>query len=51
MASIGLGQSRRSGYQELPLVTLGADFSGATEMVTIHPEGWTVAKVVSYLLP
>lgn len=51
MANVGLGQTRRSGYQELPLVTLGADFIGATEMVTTHPEGWTAAKVVSYLLP
>lgn len=50
MASVGLGQTRRSGYQELPLVTLGADFGGVTEMIAIHPKGWTAAKVVSYLL-
>lgn len=50
MASVGLGQTRRNGYQELPLVTLGADFGGITEMIAIHPDGWSAAKVVSYLL-
>jgi NAD(P)H-dependent flavin oxidoreductase YrpB (nitropropane dioxygenase family) len=50
MATVGLGQTRRNGYQELPLVTLGADFGGVTEMITIHPEGWSATKVVSYLL-
>jgi NAD(P)H-dependent flavin oxidoreductase YrpB (nitropropane dioxygenase family) len=50
MATVGLGQTRSNGYRELPLVTLGADFGGAIEMNTIFPEGWTAAKVVSYLL-
>ena len=50
MANVGLGQTRRSGYQELPLITLGADFNGATEMIMNHPEGWTASKVVNYLL-
>ena len=50
MATVGLGQTRSNGYQEFPLVTLGADFGGITEMITIHPDGWSAAKVVSYLL-
>jgi len=50
MANVGFGQTRRSGYQELPLVTLGVDFDGTTKMITTHPEGWTAAEVVSYLL-
>ncbi len=50
MASVGLGQTRSNGYREFPLVTLGADLGGAIEMNTIFPEGWTAAKVVSYLL-
>ncbi|MEK7410932.1 MAG: nitronate monooxygenase [Actinomycetota bacterium] len=50
MATVGIGQTRSNGYQEFPLVTLGADFGGITEMITIHPDGWSAAKVVSYLL-
>lgn len=51
MANVGLGQTRSNGYQEYPLVTLGVDFNGVIEMITAHPEGWTAAEVVSYLLP
>jgi NAD(P)H-dependent flavin oxidoreductase YrpB (nitropropane dioxygenase family) len=50
MASVGLSQTRSSGYREFPLVTLGANLGGVNEMITIHPQGWTAAKVVSYLL-
>ena len=50
MANVGLAQTLRNGYQELPLVTLGVDFNGVTEMITTNPEGWTAAEVVVYLL-
>ncbi len=50
MTNVGLGQTRNDGYQELPLVTLGVDSIGTTNMITIHPDGWTAAEVVSYLL-
>ena len=49
-AAIGLGQIRRDGYQEAPIVTLGADLEGVTQMLSDLPEGWTAAQAVDRLL-
>jgi len=51
MATIGLGQTRRgSGYVEDPLVTLGSDLDGAHELLKLHPDGWSAAQAVTWLL-
>lgn len=49
-ATVGLGQTRADGYQEPALVTLGADLDGAEKLLAEHPEGWSAAQVVDYLL-
>ena len=49
-ADIGLAQTRRSGYTEPALVTLGADLDGSRRMLELHPDGWTAAQVVAWLL-
>jgi NAD(P)H-dependent flavin oxidoreductase YrpB (nitropropane dioxygenase family) len=50
MSNIGLGQTRADGYTEPPLVTLGADLSGAKELLESHPDGWNATQAVAYLL-
>jgi NAD(P)H-dependent flavin oxidoreductase YrpB (nitropropane dioxygenase family) len=49
-AGIGLGQSRREGYDEVPIVTLGADLEGVTQMLSDLPGGWTAVQAVDRLL-
>jgi NAD(P)H-dependent flavin oxidoreductase YrpB (nitropropane dioxygenase family) len=49
-ATIGLGQHRKDGYDEAPLVTLGEDLAGVEELSRRHPQGWTAADAVAYLL-
>jgi NAD(P)H-dependent flavin oxidoreductase YrpB (nitropropane dioxygenase family) len=49
-AGIGLGQSRRDGYSEVPIVTLGADLDGVARMLSDMPEGWTAVEAVDRLL-
>lgn len=49
-AGIGLGQNRRDGYREVPIVTLGADLSGVSQMLAERPGGWTAAQAVEFLL-
>jgi NAD(P)H-dependent flavin oxidoreductase YrpB (nitropropane dioxygenase family) len=48
-ADIGLPQTRRDGYQEVPLVTLGADLEGARRLLTLHPAGWTPTQAIAFL--
>ena len=48
-ADIGLGQTRRDGYAEPPLVTLGSDLDSARDLVARYPEGWSAADVVGWL--
>lgn len=48
-ADVGLGQTRRDGYVEPPLVTLGSDLTGAGQLAALHPAGWTAADVVRWL--
>jgi NAD(P)H-dependent flavin oxidoreductase YrpB (nitropropane dioxygenase family) len=49
-AGIGLGQDRRDGYSEVPIVTLGADLEGITQMLSDMPGGWTAGQAVDRLL-
>jgi len=49
-AGIQLGQNRRDGYRELPIVTLGADLEGVAQMLSDQPEGWTAVQAVDRLL-
>jgi NAD(P)H-dependent flavin oxidoreductase YrpB (nitropropane dioxygenase family) len=49
-ATIGMGQHRKDGYDEAPLVTLGEDLAGVEELVRRHPQGWSASQAVSYLL-
>ena len=50
MANIGLGQHRGDGYVEQPLLTLGADLTGAQDLLKSHPDGWSATEAVAYLL-
>ncbi len=50
-ANVGLGQTRRDGYQEAPIATLGADLEGVTQMLSEFPDGWTAGQAVDFLLP
>ncbi|NMM35761.1 MAG: nitronate monooxygenase [Phycicoccus sp.] len=49
-ANVGLGQTRRDGYQEAAIATLGADLDGVTQMLSERPGGWTAAQAVDFLL-
>ena len=49
-ANVGLAQTRRDGYQEPAIVTLGSDLDGVRELLTDHPAGWTAVQAVEYLL-
>lgn len=49
-ANVGLAQTRRSGYTELPLVTLGSDLDGARALREEYPNGWTAAEAVAWLI-
>ena len=49
-ANVGLGQTRLDGYQEPPMLTLGADLDGVTELLAAHPTGWTATQAVDYLV-
>jgi NAD(P)H-dependent flavin oxidoreductase YrpB (nitropropane dioxygenase family) len=49
-AGIGLGQTRRDGYKELPIVTLGADLDGVAQMLSAMPGGWTAGQAVNCLM-
>jgi hypothetical protein len=49
-ATVGLGQTRAEGSREAPLVTLGADLTGARDLLHRRPGGWSAADAVAYLL-
>ncbi|GAB3260439.1 nitronate monooxygenase [Nocardioides dilutus] len=48
-ADVGLAQTRRDGYVEPPLVTLGSDLDAATELAGRHADGWSAADVMAWL--
>lgn len=50
MADIGIGQVRPDGYTEPPLLTIGSDLQGARAVARRHPDGWTAAQAVQYLV-
>jgi NAD(P)H-dependent flavin oxidoreductase YrpB (nitropropane dioxygenase family) len=50
LANVGLGQSRRDGYHEEPLVTLGSDLDGVHALLKRHPHGWSATEAVMWLL-
>jgi hypothetical protein len=50
-ATIGLGQRRKDGTDEPPLLTLGADSAVVSALLARHPDGWTAADVLAYLTP
>ena len=49
-ADVGLAQSRRDGFVEPPLVTLGADLDAARSLAASHPSGWDAGDVIDWLL-
>jgi NAD(P)H-dependent flavin oxidoreductase YrpB (nitropropane dioxygenase family) len=50
MANIGLPQTRRDGYVEAPIVTLGSDIQGAKELLKKYPNGYGADSAVDWLL-
>jgi hypothetical protein len=48
-ADVGLAQTRRDGYVEAALVTLGAELDGARQLLARHPGGWSAAQAVHWL--
>jgi NAD(P)H-dependent flavin oxidoreductase YrpB (nitropropane dioxygenase family) len=49
-ATVGLGQHRHSDYLEDALVTFGTDVAGARALAAHHPQGWSAAQAVEWLL-
>ena len=49
-ATVNLGQTRKDGYVEQPIVTLGADAEGPRLLMDAYPDGWTASQVVDWLL-
>jgi NAD(P)H-dependent flavin oxidoreductase YrpB (nitropropane dioxygenase family) len=49
-ANVGLGQIREDGYEELPLVTLGADLEGCHRLAALHPGGWSARQALDWIL-
>ena len=48
-ADIGLGQTRRDGYHEPDLVTVGSDLTGPATLAARHAGEWTAADAVRFL--
>ena len=49
-AAVGMGQQRRSGYRELPIVTLGSDLQAPRRLIERYPAGWTAAEAIDWML-
>jgi NAD(P)H-dependent flavin oxidoreductase YrpB (nitropropane dioxygenase family) len=49
-ASAGVPQIRGDGSVEPPLLTLGHDLEAVHELLALHPEGWSAAQVMQWLL-
>lgn len=49
-ATVGLGQTRKDGYEEPALVTLGTDLDGVGQLLARYPDGWTAEQAVDFLL-
>ncbi len=50
LANIGLGQVRKDGSRELPLVTLGDDASFVKRILTEGRKSYSAVDVIAYLL-
>jgi NAD(P)H-dependent flavin oxidoreductase YrpB (nitropropane dioxygenase family) len=50
LADVGLGMVRKNGHVEQPAITLGQDLSGPERLAETHPEGWTAAEAVRWLM-
>ena len=48
-SNIGLGQHRRDGYDEAPIVTLGSDVEGCRELIKDFPNGWSAAQAMDFI--
>jgi hypothetical protein len=48
-SNIGLGQHRRDGYEEAPIVTLGSDVDGCRELLKDFPGGWDAAQAMDFI--
>ncbi|SNV21731.1 2-nitropropane dioxygenase [Dermatophilus congolensis] len=46
----GLGQRRKTGYEEPPGVTLGQDLTGAQRLLDLYPNGWSAQTATHWLL-
>ena len=49
-AGVGLAQTRKDGYTEVAIVTLGSDAVGPRMLVEKFPDGWTAGQVVDWLV-
>jgi NAD(P)H-dependent flavin oxidoreductase YrpB (nitropropane dioxygenase family) len=49
-ASVGMGQVRKDGYRELPIVTLGSDLTAPRQLIDTYPGGWTAAQAIDWLI-
>jgi len=49
--SVGLGQTRKDGYVEPAIVTLGSDAEAARRLLALYPNGWSAPEVVTWLAP
>ena len=49
LATTGLGQTRKDGYVEPPVVTLGQDLSSCKALLARHPHGWSAEDVIDWI--
>ena len=49
-ATVGLGQTRKDGYREVPVATLGNDLDGASRLAALEPDGWTAERAIDFLV-
>lgn len=49
LATTGLGQTRKDGYVEPPMLTLGQDLSSCEALLAMYPQGWRAADVISWM--
>jgi len=50
VTAVGMGQTRKDGYAEFPIVTLGSDGEGPRQLAALYPDGWNAQQVVDWLL-
>lgn len=48
--SVGLGQTRKDGFVEPAIVTLGSDTTAAAQLLERYPSGWSATDVVDWLV-